>query len=62
MKKDITKWINITDKELDRDIVNLNLTEADITPGEIDYYDESMELWIKNGMKGKPSDYIEEKD
>lgn len=58
MKKDITKWINITDKELDRDIINLHLPEADITPGEQTCYGEEMEAWLKNGRKGKPSDYV----
>lgn len=57
MKKDIDKWINISERELMRDIVNLNLPEADITPGELNCYDDATEAWLKSGRKGKPSDY-----
>lgn len=62
MKKDIAKWINITDKELDRDIINLSLPQADITPGELDCYGPEMEEWLQNGMKGKPSDYVKDEN
>lgn len=54
------KMINITDKELDRDIINLGLPERDLVPeksiDDISYYDDEMKDWLKNmdklsGMK-----------
>lgn len=57
MSKEETPNINISDKELDRDITNLNLPEADITPGELNCYDEATEAWLKSGRKGKVEDY-----
>lgn len=57
MEKQQKKNINISDKELDRDIINLNVPEADITPGELTCYDEATEAWLKNGRKGKVEDY-----
>lgn len=56
MSKEETPNINISDKELDRDITNLNLPEADITPGELNCYDEATEAWLKSGRKGKVED------
>jgi hypothetical protein len=54
------KMINITDKELDRDIINLGLPERDLVPeknvDDISYYSDDMKDWLKNmdklsGMK-----------
>ncbi len=44
--------INISLKELDRDIANLHLPEPDMTPessiDDLDFYDDKMKDWLKN--------------
>ena len=45
----MSKKINITDKELDRDIVNLNLPEVDlISEKNLDFYDDEMKEWLND--------------
>lgn len=45
----MSKKINITDKELDRDIVNLNLPEIDlISKKNLDFYDDEMKEWLND--------------
>jgi len=47
--KTMSKKINITDKELDRDIVNLNLPEVDlISEKNLDFYDDEMKEWLND--------------
>ena len=58
MKKQDKRNINISDKELGRDIINLTLPEVDITPGELNCYSPEMEAWLKSGRKGKVEDYV----
>lgn len=46
--------INITNKELDRDIVNLHLEEIDMNPAGDDFmdaYDDDMKEWMKDRVK-----------
>lgn len=53
---DNKKKIHISDKELDRDISNLDLPEPDMSIVDIDdldFYDDDMKEWIKNGRKEK---------
>jgi hypothetical protein len=50
--KDQSKNVNISDKELDRDLINLHLPEKDIVPDSLDvddetHYDEDMKDWLK---------------
>lgn len=51
----MAKKTNISDKELDRDIVNLRLPEPDITPVELDdlsfYEDDFIEELKKDSSK-----------
>ena len=56
-KKDL-KLTNITDQELQRDIVNLNLPEANLLEGILmsedellEGYDEDFKEWFRNGRK-----------
>ena len=48
---DTKQKINIEDKELDRDLVNLNLPQEDMVPDSLDedtsYYDDDMNDWLK---------------
>jgi len=52
------KKINISDEELDRDIINLGLPERDLVPedsiDDISYYDDEMKDWLKNMDKKEP--------
>jgi hypothetical protein len=58
MEKKLNKRINISDKELDRDIVNLQVPEVDIYPEDVPCYSPEFEAWLKSGRKGKVSDYV----
>ena len=50
-KEEDKQKINITDNELDRDIVNLDLPELDMVPpksiDDLDFYDDEMKDWLK---------------